>query len=469
MVFPTLDVDSLLQALSFMSAHGLAMVACTSRLGAVIAHEAQQRPTLVVLKGTLADVGRKLCHRIAARPTVAFLQFMSPSGPGDADRGREMLRFVHARLPPETEVLGAQTDSLLCALRPEGNTAATGTVIEVSGVGDDEGAEQIGLLLATFPEAKAHAFHVKVGRRTPHIAAGSSSSEEDDDSSFDEAGEEREAEEEEECAEEGEQTNANTNSLHVDVDPPTAPASAEDAKVDLMTKLLALDPPPEVIVIHLASRATRIVDILQRTYPRAAIIGGCVMGEQVLARPGRSRFLTGPTGVPEPDRASVGFGVGVLAICGNAPLFAMTCPFTGTAKAAGQHVRAKMRLTQDLASAEEQQILGALLCTCNARGSRMFKCDGFDARMFQAQFPKAPLLGHYAGGEIGPEVAGDDEVDGRTAFLRGNAAVQGFTAVFGLFLVPRKHIASVAFQRAVLHGEVEAAFREQSLSGDSLT
>ena len=30
---------------------------------------------------------------------------------------------------------------------------------------------------------------------------------------------------------------------------------------------------------------------------------------------------------------------------------------------------------------------------------------------------------------------------------------QGFTAVFGLFLVPSKHMPSAAFQRAMLHGE----------------
>ncbi|CAK0847522.1 unnamed protein product, partial [Prorocentrum cordatum] len=41
-----------------------------------------------------------------------------------------------------------------------------------------------------------------------------------------------------------------------------------------------------------------------------------------------------------------GRGVGALAIWGNVPLYAMTCPFTGDVRQAGEDVRRKMRLTQ---------------------------------------------------------------------------------------------------------------------------
>ena len=41
-------------------------------------------------------------------------------------------------------------------------------------------------------------------------------------------------------------------------------------------------------------------------------------------------------------------------------------------------------------------------------------------------------MGFYAGGEIGPlALAGNEKV-----FQKGKAAVQGFTAVFALFIVP---------------------------------
>ena len=36
-----------------------------------------------------------------------------------------------------------------------------------------------------------------------------------------------------------------------------------------------------------------------------------------------------------------------------------------------------------------------------------------------------------------------------------HGTVQGFTAVFGFFLVPSKHMPSAAFQRAMLHGEAQ--------------
>jgi hypothetical protein len=43
-----------------------------------------------------------------------------------------------------------------------------------------------------------------------------------------------------------------------------------------------------------------------------------------------------------------------------------------------------------------------------------------------------PCLGFYAGGEIGPmALAGNENV-----FQTGRASVQGFTAVFCLFIVP---------------------------------
>merc|ERR1719198_1372067 len=107
-------------------------------------------------------------------------------------------------------------------------------------------------------------------------------------------------------------------------------------------------------------------------------------------------------------RASAGPGIGILAITGNAPLFALTSAFTGSSRGAREDVRYKMQLAQDLASQDQQRILGALLFTCNGRGRQMFNHDANDARLFQAHFPLAPLLGYYAGGEIGPCAADDD-------------------------------------------------------------
>lgn len=92
-----------------------------------------------------------------------------------------------------------------------------------------------------------------------------------------------------------------------------------------------------------------------------------------------------------------------------------------------------MSQAAEIAAGNSESILGALLFTCrsaeaavamacrgNARGPHMFGCYAKDASLFQAQFPRAPLMGFYAAGEIGPQVEEGQE----HAFLKGNAALQ---------------------------------------------
>lgn len=82
-----------------------------------------------------------------------------------------------------------------------------------------------------------------------------------------------------------------------------------------------------------------------------------------------------------------------------------------------------------------EEILGAIMFSCNGRGPRrggLIKEAMADANRFSKGFPDVPCLGFYAGGEIGPQaLAGNENV-----FQTGRAAVQGFTAVFALFIVP---------------------------------
>jgi hypothetical protein len=82
-----------------------------------------------------------------------------------------------------------------------------------------------------------------------------------------------------------------------------------------------------------------------------------------------------------------------------------------------------------------EQILGAVMFSCSGRGpSRggLIPEDMADAKRFHKEFPNVPCLGFYAGGEIGPmALAGNEKV-----FQTGRASVQGFTAVFCLFIVP---------------------------------
>lgn len=82
-----------------------------------------------------------------------------------------------------------------------------------------------------------------------------------------------------------------------------------------------------------------------------------------------------------------------------------------------------------------EKILGAVMFSCNGRGPQrgaLIAEAMADATRFSNGFPKVPCLGFYAGGEIGPlALAGNKKV-----FQTGSVALQGFTAVFALFIVP---------------------------------
>jgi small ligand-binding sensory domain FIST len=90
------------------------------------------------------------------------------------------------------------------------------------------------------------------------------------------------------------------------------------------------------------------------------------------------------------------------------------------------HIRdeeaADAELKQLLAAANKQNLsapCGALLFTCNGRGTRMFSQPHHDANAIAAAFGSLPLAGFFAQGELGPI--------GQQNF------VHGFTASIGLF------------------------------------
>jgi small ligand-binding sensory domain FIST len=64
--------------------------------------------------------------------------------------------------------------------------------------------------------------------------------------------------------------------------------------------------------------------------------------------------------------------------------------------------------------AHEKRPAGALLFTCNGRGSRMFQQADHDARAIRAEVGDVPLAGFFAGGELGP-VGGQNFIHGFTA------------------------------------------------------
>lgn len=437
MSFDTLGVDSVLQVLAYVNARGLARVACGGRMGAIMAHEAQQRPALVVVRGTLDEVAKALPERLAARPNLAVVLY---GDGGLRDVSRMVLDFVARRLPPGIEVLGAKSSSLLCACSP---VVAQHTHLQVC-----EGRLTVGLLLATLPEATSRAFHLKPHEVLDLETLNTSSDFSEHDGTDDEDG----------SAEETAAAAACVSSARGVAAVAPAGAASSDCKatagtkrLSLLEELFALDPPPQVVVIHLAMHAPEcVVERIQAAFPKAVVIGGIVMGQEVLAR---GKFSAS---------GSVGRGAGILAISGNAPVFAMASSLDGGAKCAHEDVVAKLQRAKERAHAEERDVLGALLFTCLGRGLQAFGREANDARLFHEAFPGAPLLGYYAGGEIGPRISRDE----KKCFVRGNARLQAFTAVFAFFLAPRRHSPSTLFQRAVLYGEVHETFQELFASRD---
>jgi small ligand-binding sensory domain FIST len=59
---------------------------------------------------------------------------------------------------------------------------------------------------------------------------------------------------------------------------------------------------------------------------------------------------------------------------------------------------------------------GALLFSCNGRGSRLFKAAGHDIGLANQALPKTPVAGFFAAGEFGP-VGGKNFIHGHTASM----------------------------------------------------
>jgi len=89
------------------------------------------------------------------------------------------------------------------------------------------------------------------------------------------------------------------------------------------------------------------------------------------------------------------------------------------------HQTADDELKQLLAAVRdnsEASPLGALLFTCNGRGTRLFQKDHHDARLVQETLGEIPLAGFFAAGELGP--------------VSGQNFMHGFTASIALFEPP---------------------------------
>jgi small ligand-binding sensory domain FIST len=83
------------------------------------------------------------------------------------------------------------------------------------------------------------------------------------------------------------------------------------------------------------------------------------------------------------------------------------------------HVRDALTADEDLNLMLETQAhgasaAGALLFSCNGRGTRMFSQMNHDIESARRAMPSAPVAGFFAAGELGP-VGGKNFIHGHTA------------------------------------------------------
>ncbi len=156
---------------------------------------------------------------------------------------------------------------------------------------------------------------------------------------------------------------------------------------------------------------TKALDVVQELAgslgeaDRELLSGGLLLGtviNEYKARFGRGDFLV---------RNILGYYKrhGAIAV-GDLPRVGQTIQF---------HVRDADTAHEDLQLLlDAQQLkdapLGALLCTCNGRGSRLFKDGNHDVQTIRERLGAVPLAGFFAAGEIGPV--------GNTSFLHGHTA-----------------------------------------------
>ena len=85
------------------------------------------------------------------------------------------------------------------------------------------------------------------------------------------------------------------------------------------------------------------------------------------------------------------------------------------AGAADDDLRTRLAATRD-ALGEDEEVLGALLCSCNGRGRGLFGEPDHDAAALAEAFGPVPTAGFFCNGEIGP-VGGSNYLHGFTASI----------------------------------------------------
>jgi len=524
--FPLADLasDTQVAVLEALSAADLSRAAVASRLLFLLAKEVQRRPTLVVDVGAPSEVFARLRQRLVATPTIGFL-----FGTGVFEQSG-VTSVLPKCLPPTCHIIGAETEELQ-ALVPS-TSAAKGPATELRGVTQ---RGQLAAMLGSFPDAVAQSFHIsnQVG---VELAAAR------DDTALAEALKRHHLP----CGPDWGTIVLIVGRLSRDCDPevilkgvqrccPNAAILGGIAGNKLLRHAHGRTTIKEVGIVGMA---------LKGNVPLTALVSrGCSPMTPPLRARGAQAEVFEEDGEQErvlivPELADTdGSCQSSLKVVVEAQQAMrskgrrITQPFAGyrlgadggyTLEHIGQNsfgrggemclplpsgeagplpdcgvrfyhldpdaCRKDLRqllgyVKKKCEDDNEEQTLGSIMFTCGGRRDGFFGDEFVDAKIFQEAFPMQPLVGFWAGGEIGPQALA--EAVPAEATRTGRAALQGFTAVFGVFRAPpppqRTWLALLAedqvpaavgevFARLAQEaaGRAEAAVREGDTAGAEL-
>mmetsp|Transcript_18816 Transcript_18816/g.57166 ORF Transcript_18816/g.57166 Transcript_18816/m.57166 type:complete len:484 (+) Transcript_18816:383-1834(+) len=103
-------------------------------------------------------------------------------------------------------------------------------------------------------------------------------------------------------------------------------------------------------------------------------------------------------------------------------------------KSALNDVEARLQAAQETCAELAKMPLGGLLFTCGGRGLQFYGRSEVESSIFQRKLPGTPLSGIFALGEVGPAALAGSKPG---SLKRADPKLQGFTAVFGVWFVPR--------------------------------
>lgn len=129
-----------------------------------------------------------------------------------------------------------------------------------------------------------------------------------------------------------------------------------------------------------------------------------------------------------------------------------------------EHVENTMKRLKEQTENNGDNVMAAMMFSCAGRGPMpgwLLTKPMNDATAFTNAFGRdIPCIGFYAGGEIGPlATAPVPGVQERDLFQRGRANLQGFTAVFALFLAPTVDLRHIEIDDSPEH--IDAFISEQ--------